>query len=91
MSYGDGVPYISALSSFYVLKERLGMEREEAKLYFDSWMQIYQKNKQVNFRVHKDTKEMQLMKMDGYEIFNRIYDGTLTITKNGNLKIRSRA
>lgn len=91
LAYGGNIPCISALSSFYILKERLKMERDEAKLYFDSWMQFHRKNHQCYFKVHKDTKEMQFMKMEGYEVFNRIYDGTLTIMKNGNLKIRSGA
>jgi len=88
LAYGGGILCISALSSFYILKERLGMEREEAKLYFDSWMQFHQKTGQASFKVHKDTKEMQLMKMNGYDIFDRIYDGTVTILKNGNLKLK---
>jgi len=83
-----GIPCISALSSFYVLKERLHLERSEAKLYFDSWMQLHQARNQTAFKIHKNTKEMQLMYMDGYEIFDRIYNGTMTILKNGNLKIR---
>lgn len=87
LAYGGGIPCISALSSFYILKRKLGMERDEARLYFDSWMQYHQMYKQVDFKVHKDTKEMQLIKMNGYEIFDRIYDGTLTIMKNGNLKL----
>lgn len=88
ISETGGVPCISAISSFYVLKERLNLDRDEAKLYFDSWMQLHQARHQTAFKVHKNTKEMQLVKMDGYEIFNRIYDGTITILKNGNLKIR---
>ena len=87
LAYGGGIPCISALSSFYILKRKLGMERDEARLCFDSWMQYHQMYKQVDFKVHKDTKEMQLIKMNGYEIFDRIYDGTLTIMKNGNLKL----
>ncbi|MCB6343155.1 hypothetical protein [Enterocloster lavalensis] len=84
-----GIPCISAISSFYVLKERLGIERSEAKLYFDSWMMFHWGMGQTDFKVHRNTKEMQLIKMDGYEIFNRIYDGAVTILKNGNLKLRS--
>lgn len=84
-----GIPCISAISSFYMLKERLGIERSEAKLYFDSWMMFHWGMGQTDFKVHRNTKEMQLIKMDGYEIFNRIYDGAVTILKNGNLKLRS--
>lgn len=85
---GEGIPCISAIASFYVLKERLGIEQGEAEIYFDSWMKFHYSMGQTSFRVHKDTKEMQLMKMDGYEIFNRIYNGTVTLLKNGNLKIK---
>ena len=72
-----------------MLKERLGIERSEAKLYFDSWMMFHREMGQTDFKVHRNTKEMQLIKMDGYEIFNRIYNGAVTILKNGNLKLRS--
>ena len=88
LSDTGGIPCISALSSFYVLRERLHLERSEAKQYFDSWMQLHQASHQTAFKIHKNTKEMQLMKMDGYEIFDRIYNGTMTILKNGNLKLR---
>ncbi len=90
LANAGGIPCISAISSFYVLKERLGMERIEAKLYFDSWMQFHQAKGQTSFKVHNNTKEMQLIKMEGYEIFDRIYDGTIALLKNGNLKLRSR-
>lgn len=89
MANVGGIFCISAISSFYVLKEKLRMERSEAKLYFDSWMQFHQSKGQTSFKVHSDTKEMQVIKMDGYEIFDRIYNGTMTILKNGNLKIRN--
>jgi len=88
LSGTGGIPCISALSSFYVLKERLHLERGEAKQYFDSWMQLHQVSHQTAFKIHKNTKEMQMMDMDGYEIFERIYNGTITILKNGNLKLR---
>lgn len=83
-----GLPCISALSSFYLLKEVLGMEKCEARLYFDSWMQFHQSKNQTRFKVHRNTKEMQLMKMDGYEIFEHIYNGNMMILKNGNLKLQ---
>lgn len=88
LSGAGGIPCISALASFYVLKERLQLERSEAKQYFDSWMQLHQASHQTAFKIHRNTKEMQLMNMDGYEIFERLYNGTLTILKNGNLKLR---
>ena len=40
------------------------------------------------FKVHKATKEQQLMKMDGYEIFDRIYDGSIGVAKDGDLLLR---
>lgn len=86
ISNAGGLPCISALSSFYLLKEVLGMEKCEASLYFDSWMRFHQSKNQTSFKVHKNTKEMQLMKMDGYEIFNQIYNGNMALLKNGNLK-----
>ena len=52
-------------------------------------MMFHREMGQTDFKVHRNTKEMQLIKMDGYEIFNRIYDGAVTILKNGNLKLRS--
>lgn len=88
LSGTGGIPCISALSSFYVLRERLHLERSEAKRYFDSWMQLHQASHQTTFKIHKNTKEMQLMSMEGYEIFDRIYDGKMTLLKNGNLKLR---
>lgn len=89
LTYGGGVPSVSALAAFYVLKERLGIEKAEAKEYFDSWMQYHQKTNQTSFKVHKATKEQQLMKMDGYEIFDKIYDGTMRVARDGDLLLRS--
>lgn len=90
LANAGGVPCVSAISSFYLLKEKQIMERSEAKLYFDSWMAYHQTLGQTHFKVHRATKEMQLVKMDGYEIFDRIYNGTMTIVKNENLKMRNR-
>lgn len=64
------------------------MDKAEAKLYFDSWMLLHSNSGQTSFKVHKNTKEMQLAKMGGYEIFERIYNGTMVLLKNGNLKIK---
>lgn len=86
--YGGGIPCISAIGSFYLLKEKLGMDKAEAKLYFDSWMFLHRNSGQTSFKVHRNTKEMQLTKMDGYEIFECIYNGTMVLMKNGNLKIK---
>ena len=83
-----GIPGISALAVFYVIKERLGMEKAEAKLYFDSWMAFHKSNNQNSFKVHNSTKERQLIKMDGYEIFDRIYDGSVGLAKDGDLLLR---
>lgn len=88
LTYGGGIPGISALSSFYVLKERLGIEKAEAKIYFDSWMELHQKRNQTCFKVHKATKEQQLLKMDGYEIFDKIYDGKISIAVDGDLLLK---
>lgn len=71
-----------------MIKERLGMEKSEAKVYFDSWMRLHQSSNQTSFKVHKATKEQQLMKMDGYEIFDRIYDGAIGVAKDGDLLLR---
>ena len=37
------------VSSFYVVKEKLKMEQEEARLYFDSWMQLHRACGQTSF------------------------------------------
>ena len=89
LTYAAGVPSVSALSAFYVLKERLGIDKVEAKVYFDSWMKFHQSSKQTSFKVHRATKEQQLMTMDGYEIFDRIYDGTIGVAKDGDLLLRN--
>ena len=89
LTYAGGVPSVSALASFYVVKERLGMDRIEAKLYFDSWMQFHRNSKQTSFKVYKATKEQQMVKMDGYEIFDRIYDGTIGMAIDGDLLLRN--
>lgn len=89
LTYAGGIPSVSALSAFYVLKERLGIDKTEAKVYFDTWMQYHQNKQQTRFRVHRATKEQQLMKMEGYEIFDRIYDGTIGIAKDGDLLLRN--
>lgn len=88
ISVSGGVPGVSALAAFYVLKERLGMKKAEAKQYFDSWMQFHQNSNQTQFKIHRPTKEGQLKKVDGYEIFDRIYDGTIGIAKDGDLLLR---
>lgn len=75
---------VSAIASFYLVRKYLDMSREEAMLYFDSWMRLHEKV-QTCFRVQNSRPEHQLVKMDGYDIFDRIYRGTLVLAKNGEL------
>lgn len=88
LAYAGGVPGVSALSMFFVLKEKLKIDKTEAKVYFDSWMQLHKNNGQTSFKVHKATKEQQLMKMEGYEIFDRIYDDSIGVAMDGDLLLR---
>lgn len=58
LTYAGGIPSVSALSTFYVLKERLGIDKTEAKIYFDSWMKLHQSSNQTSFKVHKAMAEL---------------------------------
>lgn len=88
ISNAAGIPCISAIASFYVLKQKINLEKSEAKIYFDSWIRLHRQIGQTEFKVHQNTKAMQLMKMDGYAIFEAIYNNRMVLLKNGNLKIK---
>lgn len=76
---------VSAISAFYLTRKYLDMEKEEAKLYFDSWMYLH-RERQTEFKLYNNKPGKQLIKMDGYKILDGIYNDTLGLYKDGYLK-----
>lgn len=78
---------VSALGAFCLVRKHLSMKKEEAICYFSSWMRFHEK-KQTEFKIYSNTAGKQLIKMNGYQIFDGIYDETIGLWKDGYLKIK---
>lgn len=74
---------VSALGSFYLAKKYLLLSKDEAKLYYDSWMTFHQTHNQNSFAMYLK-KDNQLEKVDGYTIFEMLYNNELKLLKNGH-------
>lgn len=73
---------VSALASFYLAKKYLNMKKEDAQLFFDSWMQFHKVRNQEKFQVYTASGH-QLEKLPGQEIFDMLYNDKLDLMKDG--------
>lgn len=55
---------VSALASFYLAKKYLNMKKEDAQVFFDSWMFFHKGKNQEHFQVYNASGH-QLEKLDG--------------------------
>jgi hypothetical protein len=77
---------ISALGSFYVLFKKGLLDRETAKEFFDSWMELHASTNQTKFRIRNSNKGRQLEKIEGYSLFEGIFSGALEMGRDGFLQ-----
>lgn len=73
---------VSALASFYLAKKYLKMKKEDAQMFFDSWMMFHKAKKQEYFQVYS-TNGYQLEKIHGQDIFDMLYNDELYLMKDG--------
>ena len=74
---------VRALGAFYLAKNYLLLSKDEAKSYYDSWMAFHIERNQDSFKMYLE-KNNQLQKVDGYNIFNMLYNNELKLLKNGH-------
>lgn len=86
MSTSANVECVSALSSFYLTKKYLNLDKSEAKVYFDSWMTYHRSHKQEHFQVYSQNGD-QRSKLLGEDIFEMLYNDELYLMKDGLLRI----
>lgn len=73
---------VSALASFYLAKKYLNMKKEDAQIFFDSWMQFHKERNQEYFQVYTINGH-QLEKIPGQDIFDMLYNNELYLMKDG--------
>lgn len=73
---------ISALAAFYLAKKYLKMEKSEAQVFFDSWMQFHQACGQSEFKLYSASGH-HLEKADGQNIFDLLYRNELYLMRDG--------
>lgn len=73
---------VSALASFYLAKKYLNMKKEDAQVFFYSWMSFHKGIKQERFQVY-NTSGHQLEKLLGQDIFDMLYNDELYLMKDG--------
>lgn len=86
MSTNANVECVSALSSFYLTKKHLNMDKSEARVFFDSWMAYHRSHKQEHFQVYSQNGD-QRPKLLGEDIFEMLYNDELYLMKDGLLRI----
>ena len=82
---------ISCLSFFCLIKEKNVLTKEQAKEFFDSWMAFHQKSNQTLFRVIDSLSSSpsgNFIKIEGFTLFNKIYDGETELLRNGLIKLK---
>lgn len=79
---------VSALASFYLAKNYLSMEKDNAQVFFDSWMQFHKERKQERFQVYT-TSGHQLEKLLGQDILDMLYNDELYLMKDGFFRRKS--
>lgn len=73
---------ISALASFYLAKKYLNMKKEDAQIFFDSWILFHKERNQERFQVYNASGH-QLEKLLGQDIFDMLYNNELYLMKDG--------
>lgn len=86
MSTHASVECVSALSSFYLAKKHLNLDKTAAKVYFDSWMTFHRLHNQDHFKIYSQTGQQQ-QKILGEDIFDMLYNEQLYLMKDGLLRI----
>jgi len=85
LSNQTNVDCVGAIASFYLAKNYLHMSKEEAQEFFDSWMRFHRNtNGQQDFRV-LSVSGYQMEKINGQDIFDKIYNDEFELMKNGFL------
>lgn len=83
MSNQNNIDCVSALASFYLAKKYLKMSKENAQVFFDSWMVLYRKQK--CFQIYSKSG-YQLERVLGQDIFDMLYEDKLDLQKDGFFK-----
>lgn len=82
LSNQASIDCVSALASFYLAKKYLSLEKDDAQIFFDSWMQFHKERKQECFQVYTASGH-QLEKVLGQDILDMLYDDELYLMKDG--------
>lgn len=82
LSNQANVDCVSALASFYLVKNYLCMEKDDAQVFFNSWMRFHKERKQERFQVYTASGH-QLEKVFGQDILDLLYDNELYLMKDG--------
>lgn len=83
MSNQNNIDCVSALASFYLAKKYLNMSKENAQLFFESWIALHRNQK--CFQIYSESG-YQLERVLSQDIFDMLYDDKLDLQKDGFFK-----
>lgn len=84
----DNVYCISVLSAFLKLKNEIGLTRDRAEPYLNSWLNYCTEHDQVTFRVLDAAATRRFCRVSCTQVFADIYDDKFLLLGDGNLKYK---
>lgn len=83
----ENIDCVSAIASFYLAKKYLSMDKDTARLFFDSWMELHKNYNQAYFRVYR-ADDFQMERVLGQDLFDMLYEDKLYLQKDGLFKMK---
>lgn len=84
----SNVRCISVLSAFLKLKNEIGLTKELAEPYRNSWLNYCAEHKQAAFRVLDATTTRRFCRVPCTQVLDEIYDDKFLVLGDGNLKYK---
>lgn len=81
-----GARCISVLSSFMRLQKESDFSKEDAKPYFQSYLELCRQRNQTSFKIQDASKEQRMRKVPCEQVFEEMFIGKLEELQTGNLK-----
>lgn len=84
----DDISCISLISSFVFLKNKIGLTKEHAQPYFDSWVSFCVRVPQLDYKVLEPIKNRKYRKVLWEQLFRDMYDDKFLLLQDGYLKYK---
>ena len=63
------------------------MDKDTARLFFDSWMELHKNYNQAYFRIYR-ADDCRMERVLGLDLFNMLYEDKLFLQKDGLFKMK---